>query len=266
MRKNLIYVLLMLMFTAATYSETPRVIENFDVKFYHPEKFGLKDLVFEARIDGLLKRLNEKKSYGALSDLYFKIYWIYPGQYKIVVNGLPNGFFQLKTGLRELIKNRLDFVIPKVLTTRMRGYKLTESKNKKETIVVAKGSGFGGPSSEMKMTFANNGKLVKFEESGKGLANSSEIDMGVKSWSHNKWVINKMQVKQIEGVLEQDVIYKFEYVTEKGVGFPKRIEIETTTRNRIGDKKQKIKEKGGISFTNFEVNTKKAEKYILKNL
>ena len=50
-------------------------IEQYEIRSYDPQKNGLTDLVFEARIENLTDILNKAQTFGKLVDVYFKIYW-----------------------------------------------------------------------------------------------------------------------------------------------------------------------------------------------
>ena len=99
-------------------------LEQFEVRSYAPQKTGVSDLVFEARIDNLTEMLSKNTALGKLTDLSFKIYWISPTQYNIEVQGLPKGFEEIRSDLISLIKGKLEFVIPEKFSDKFKGYTL----------------------------------------------------------------------------------------------------------------------------------------------
>ena len=98
--------------------------------------------------------------------------------------------------------------------------------------------------------------------------NQSTIDMSAKSWSHNKWLIDQMTVDTIRGNHKLTVKHDISYLSKDGFGFPKKVKISTSGRPIKVDKKIKLpKVKPVVSellFSNYEVNTGKAQKEIVK--
>ncbi len=245
-------------------------IENFDIRYYHPANYGLKDLVFEVRVKNLLESLNRKLSLGRVVDVHFKIYWMLPGKYKIEVAGLPKGFKELKSELRNMIKNRLDFVIPQKLAPRVRSYSLTRKKLKNEVNIIAKDKTHTRLISEIRLKFNKKGMLKSLKTLSPAGVNNSLMKMTAKSWSHNKWLIDVLTVNKTQGVQKTSMKYKIDYLSIDGLGFPKKISILTTqellqTRG-AKSKKNERKVESEIIFSKYEINSGKAKRFIVKGL
>ncbi|WP_127715274.1 hypothetical protein [Halobacteriovorax sp. HLS] len=263
--KYLLIVFISLLCTSVTAREIPEINE-FDIRYYHPENFGLKDLVFEIRVSNLKETLNKRQNFGKMEDLYFKVYWMFPGQYQIRVEGFPNGFQEVKYQLKQMIKNRLDFVIPLKLSPRVRGYALDYFNSPGVTAIKGKDRVGSSPVSEIQLKFKKNGMLEEFKTFSPTGVNSTVFDLTSKSWSNNKWVVNKMTTKLIQGVQISTIDNEFTYQTVEGFGFPKKVEISTTQEIMVNNKTDSRTVKSVIEFSNFEVNKGKAQKYMMRGM
>jgi hypothetical protein len=241
-------------------------INEFDIRYYHPENFGLKDLVFEVRVSNLVETLNKRQNFGKIEDLYFKVYWMFPGQYQIKVHGFPNGFNEVKFQLKQMIKNRLDFVIPLKLAPRVRGYEMKYFKSQGYKAVKGKDRTGSSPVSEIQLKFKKNGMLKEFKTFSPTGVNSTVFELTSKGWSNNKWIVNRMTTKLIQGIQLTTIENEFTYQSVKGFGFPKKVEIETTQEIMANKKSNKRTVSSRIEFSNFEVNTGKANRYMMKGL
>ncbi|EQC47000.1 hypothetical protein M899_0116 [Bacteriovorax sp. BSW11_IV] len=244
-------------------------IEQFDLTYYHPENFGLRDLTFEIRIENLLEQLNANKTLGKLEDVYFKIFWIFPGQYHIEVNGLPNGFNEIKQQLRNLIKPRLDFVIPQKLLDGVRSYDLSMSKSGNVNIVKAEDKTHTRQVNEIQLKFEENGKMIEYKTSSPVGVSTTTFEQSKKNWSHNKWVADKIIVESIQGIQIGKVISSITYLNEGGFGLPEKVEIVTKHEIVAPEKDKKVRkniaeDKIIYKFSKYMVNTGSAKKEILK--
>jgi len=244
-------------------------VNEFDIRYYHPESYGLKDLVFEVRVSNLVETLNKRQSFGKIEDLYFKVYWMFPGQYQIEVNGFPKGFEEVKYQLKQMIKNRLDFVVPLKLAPRVRSYELSYFKTSSGKGVRGKDRTGTRPVSEIQLKFKSNGMLEEFKTFSPTGVNSSTFDLGVKGWSNNKWVVDKMTIKLIQGVQLTTIENEFEYKSYNGFGFPEKVDIRTTQEIVTNNEKNKPNKRtvnSTIEFSKYEVNTGKAMRFMTKGI
>jgi hypothetical protein len=261
----LIFTLLLCSHSIALAKEKyPEEIQQFDLRYYNPINFGLKDLVFEARITGLLETLNKQKSYGLLTDLYFKIYWIFPGKFHVDVFGLPNGFHRVKRELSNIIKTRLDYVIPQKLASKLRSYSIKKKKVGNRTQIKALDESHMRTVSEMHFYFKRKGVLEEVKTFSPVGSNKAKLSMEVKQWSHNKLVLSGVETESMQGMQKTIVNSDIKYMTVKGFGFPKQINSQTTYELVLGNKKEtKSGAESEIIFSKFEVNTKKAARKII---
>jgi len=241
-------------------------IEQYDLRLYSPVNYGLKDLVFEVRLSNLLDLLKEQMALENLVDIYFKIYWMFPGQYQIEVEGLPRGFDALKSELRELIKDRLEFIIPLPLTNKLRSYNLTY-KSKKPNVIIEAIDGTNTRSiNRIELEYENNGRLkslTSFSPMGRTIARYS---MSIKPWSHNKWAIDTLEVETTIGQQVNKTKNEISYVSVSGVGFPEIVKIKNSTEILAGSGRDadnpRVESESQIVFSKFEINTGRAQRHI----
>lgn len=271
MKKIFIILSLFLSVNFAHASATPPEIENFDIRYYDPANYGLRDLVFEIRMTNLVETMKQRLQIKDLVDVYFKVYWMYPGKYKVDVEGLPGGFKEIKAELKSMVKNRLDFVIPQKLSPKVRSYDLKSKKSKRGTTIVGVDKTHTRAVNEIRLNFDGGGKLTGFKTLSPMGVNTSEMKMSAKAWSHNKWVVDRLIVKSIQGIQMTEINHDVEYENIDGFGFPKKVEVVTTRKlvkpQPVKKKKDnQLKLKTEVLFSKYEVNTGKAQRYITQGL
>lgn len=246
-------------------------LEQYDLRAYSPVNYGLKDLVFEIRISNLKEILQDQYNLKNLIDVYYKVYWIFPGQYKIEVEGIPQGFVDLQIELRELIKDKLEFVIPMPFMAKIRGYELNYKSKGQKVIIEGVDRGQTREINRIEIELDTTGKLQTLSSFSPSGVSRAEFDLGIKPWSHNKWVLDTFQtiVPIFNG--EVRVVHKINYVSQAGIGLPSEIEVKTIqsaeVTNEEGKKEQRKFESGStISFSKYEINTGKAQRYITQGI
>ncbi len=263
-------LLIALLFNFGVSAQTIDEIEQYDLRSYSPVNYGLKDLVFEARISTLIDLLKERANISNIVDVYFKIYWIFPGQYQIVVEGLPQGFEELKAELREVIKERLDYVIPIELSGKLRGYNLSYKEKTPEIKIEGIDPTQTKSINRIELTFESNGKLNRFQTFSPAGVTDSKISSSVKPWSHNKWVIDSLKIETLQGQFKNTTTNRLSYTTQSGVGLPEKIIVNTVQEVIVpADYKGKIEKaemSSEIVFSKYEVNSGKAQRFLTQGL
>lgn len=240
-------------------------IEQYDLRLYSPVNYGLKDLVFEVRLSNLMELLKQQMALENLIDVYFKIYWMFPGQYQIEIEGLPRGFESLKTELRELIKDRLELIIPLSLSNKLRSYNLTYKSKKPTTVIEAIDGTNTRPINRIEMEFEANGKLNLVKSFSPMGMTSTKYEMSIKPWSHNKWAIDSLEVQTVLGQQKNTTKNEITYVSVSGIGLPDVINIKNTTEitsSAGAEESGKVESQSQIVFSKWEINTGKAQKQI----
>lgn len=242
------------------------ILSQFDQDQYSPAKYGLKDLVFEIRVDGIEKDLKERFALNKLDDPRYKVYWLSPGRIEIEVLGLPPGFTSLKQELKKLVYERIEYVVPQDLSARLRGYRFEDKKLKNNLIqLVGKDETNTKPISKIELVLAPGGvikSLKTYAPSGSQLA---KFSIGQKNWSHSKNVVEGVEVVGVTGIQKNTLQTEINYISKDGFGFPSEIrtksiiEAMTNTNNSMKSETQ-----AKLVFGEYEVNTGQAQKYFMR--
>lgn len=247
-------------------------IEQYEIRSYDPQKSGLTDLVFEARIEKLTDILNKAGNFGKLVDVYFKIYWLSPSQYKIEVMGLPKGFQEVRDDLSALIKGKLEFIIPENFSDKFKAYTLKAEPLADGKLIKAIDSTYTLAIPEVDLFFDKSGRLKKLETKAAYSTITTEFFQSPKSWSNNKLVMDKIVTVTKEGAVTATTSNSVEYISVARMGFPAKITVKNITEAVIPargkEKEKKVKNETGsvITFSTYEVNTGKAQRFITEGL
>lgn len=247
-------------------------INLYEIRSYDPQKGGLVDLVFEARIEKLTEILNKAGNFGKLTDVHYKIYWISPDQYKIEVFGLPKGFQEVRDDLTTLIKGKLEFIIPEKFSDKFKGYKLKAEPLADGKLIKAIDDTYTMIVPEFSIVFDNNGRLKTIENKITEGSVKSEFFQSPKSWSNNKLVLDKIALTTKQGAVTNTVTNSIEYTTQAGLGFPLKVTIKSTietivpAKGKEKEKKNKAETTSVIKFSSYEVNTGKAKRFISEGI
>jgi hypothetical protein len=258
---------------SAVYAESKiEEVQQYEIRSYDPQKSGLTDLVFEAHVDNLTEILNKTQTFGKLVEVYFKIYWMAPAQYRVEVMGMPDGFQEVRNDLSTLIKGKLDFVIPQKLSEKFKAYSLKAEPIADGKLIKAIDDTFTLAIPQVDLVFDKNGRLKSSETRTPPAPVKTEFFQTPKAWSNNKLVMDKVVSVSKSGLATTTITNNIEYVAVSGIGFPSKITIKNITEATIPatkkDKEKKVKSESGtvIKFTKYEVNTGKAQRFMIDGL
>ncbi len=273
--KHLITFFILTLSSSSTWAQTtnvPEEVSQFDIRKYNLEQVGIRDLVFEARMDNLSETLTKALSLGKLTDVHFKIYWMAPDQWKVDVNGLPKSAVQVEQDLRQLITGKLEFIVAKSLGSSLTGLSFEKVVIDGKNFVKAFDPNYTRAFNEILMEFDNSGKMIEMRTVVPGNLSINLYEYNVQSWSNNKFLVSKLVSKAKYGATESTITHSLEYQSVNGVGVPAKITIKTQNKTTIparGKDKEKIINQelnSAIKFSKFELNTGKAKRYIVDGL
>jgi hypothetical protein len=274
--KKIILVLLVLImnFYGAKASAEQKIdeIQQYEIKSYDPKTLGLTDLIFEARIENLTDLLNKTLSIGKLVDVHFKIYWISPTQYNVEVVGLKPGFKEIKDDLANLIKGKLEFIIPEKFSEKFKSYTLKTEPLTDGKLIRAIDETYSMAVSEIDIKFEKDGKLKSVVTKAPMSKISTEFFQSPKSWSSNKLVLDKTISTSMQGAAEIIIENAVEYKSFQGIGLPIKITVKNKSIVKIPateKEKEKVLQQESTShiyFTKYEINSGKAHKHILEGV
>jgi hypothetical protein len=257
-------MILFLVLMTSTFGKALEVIETFDIRSYDPVQSGLKDLSFEMEVSNLADLVEKKLPTSKIKKVYFMVYWVFPGRFEIEVEGLPRGFYDIKRELKNLVKNRLDYVIPQKMAPKFRSYKLKSEKTKRGILIKGEDPTSTRAVNRLEIEFHKEGWISKFRTYSplgfQGLA----FKWKTESWSKNKWVLSSNIATTLAGVQKTIIKSKLKYRNIDGFGFPVTVNINTEQVIQVPGKNQKPaqrKHEQVITFKNYLVNKGKAAKY-----
>jgi hypothetical protein len=240
-------------------------IEDFDLRSYSPIKNGLKDLYCEVRLKGLTEKI--KKQFVTLKinkEVFFKLYWMYPGKVGFAIEGLPKGFAELRQNLKNLVASRIDFIIPQELSPKLRSYKLKVNKSSSGFLVVGEDPTNNKAVNKLELNFKADGRLSRYKSYSPLGFQQSSFSYAKKSWSKNKWVLEQVLAKTIQGPQITESTTKVEYENQVGFGFPTTVRVKTKQYVAAPGKEERKQERVGesqITFSAYKINSGTAQKY-----
>lgn len=245
-------------FKSSLAQDAQRLIQNYDIRFYHPVEHGLKDLAFEVRYEGLKETIEERLGLDNLVDVYFQVYWMMPNQFLIRVAGLPDGFEELRAELRAMLSARLELVIPEKLASKIEGYQLRVNSIQGGSQVVGADPSHNKAINEIHFNFDNDGRLTRVRTQSPMGTNTSNIKMSPKSWSENKWVVDEIEVRTVQGIQMTTIDKNITYNNVEGFGLPQKVQMNTVQKlvrpeSDDGDTFESSSELV-INFSNYRVN------------
>lgn len=243
-------------------------IKNFDVRFYNPINNGLNDLIVKVKVSNLKEILDNAIVYGKIKDVSFKIYWSAPGYIYVDVEGIPKSFRILNDQLRKLIMDRFDFIIPRSLYGQFKNFDFKVRKYGVSTKLEGLNKNKLESVTRAIMFLDNKGKLKELSTYSPSGIRKAKFELSPLSWSNNKWVLKEMNTSIRHGVQVTNINYKFEYDKEDGFGLLEELQMVTKKEIVNSGKIDKTKivniKNLTFEFSNYEINTKKAKKYLQK--
>ncbi len=266
--KNIFTLLLIAMSFTTFAQEKIEELEQYEIRSYAPQKSGVKDLVFEARIDNLTEILQKNLTLGKLTDVSFKIYWLSPSQYQIEVHGLPKGFQEVKSDLIQLIKGKLEFVLPESFSEKFKAYTLKAEPVADGKLIRAIDQTYTMAVPEVDILMDKTGSLKTVETRAPMSVVKTEFFHSPKSWSNGKLVLDKIVLNSTQGAVKISSTNDIEYQNVNGIGFPSKITIKNVAESKVPatakEKEKTVKSETGtvIRFSKYEINTGKAQRYM----
>ena len=240
--KKLWFIVSICLFFTGSIVKASETIKDYDLKYYYPKNLGLKNLVYEVRLSGIDKLIKRNTAIENAKDVHFRVSWRAPDKVQIKVVGLPKGFLEVERRLKQLLVGKLHYVVPPKMSFILKGFKLAESKTKTgETKVTAEDSSGSSNTNKLILVFAKDGKLTKLTKFNTLGMQVSRMTMGTKSWSRNKWILEKDTTVWKQGRIKNTVITKLSWTTVSGIGFPSVIKTKTIIENTApGGKRKKL--------------------------
>jgi len=263
--RNLILFSLLTFLPLFGTTKAAELLENFDLRSYSPVKNGMKDFTCLIKVKGLTEQVKKSLVNVKINDeIYYRLYWLYPGKIDIIVEGLPKGFKELKQNLKSLVVNRIDYIVPQDLTTRLRAYKMKKKAIKKGTLLVGEDPTNQLAVNKIELLFDGDEKLKSYKSYSPLGFQESKFDYSKKSWSKNKWVLEEVNAKTVQGPQFTEIKTEIKYENFVGYGLPTQINIETLQYVVAPGENERKNERSGeteIHFSDYKINSNLARNY-----
>jgi len=240
-------------------SSTGNIFEDHKLRSYSPLKVGVKDILFDIRMDGLLNNVKKTTSLTSIEDLYFRVYWAYPGQYRIDVEGLPKGFKMMRRNLKGLIKPYVDLIFSDEFVRQFERVPFKKSQTEKRTFTKKKNS---TDVTDINVNFDEKGILTKILSSSPYSKVETEFVYKLRSWSKGKFVMNKILISELSNGIRNKKEIVIDRELQSGVGLPRTVVVE---ENLVRNKKVINSTTQKFNFSNYVINSGKAAR-IMKGI
>lgn len=245
------------MFAAPKKQET---IHTYDLRYYYPVNFGLKDLSFDIRIENLESMLGETKSLPQIVDVFARVYWTFDNGIDVEILGMPKGFSEKKTALKKFITNRLDFVFPKKMLDKLEAYDFNQSNRGNFIVVDAEDKTGKEEVNKITLKFDKTGKLVNYTDYSPAGTRIFNLKMSPRPFSQNKWLYDEIEKISYVGLIKTITKYNFKYNKFDGIGFPEEISFMIKQILNSDDQKNPKKE-FVFKLSSYRINKGIAKSY-----
>ena len=250
-------LLLILMIGNVFAQDTELYLKNFENKIYSLKTKGVQDFAVDIESKQLTQLVNDQQSFGKVEELIFRAYWtLNPERFSIEVIGLPDGFKEFKDELKLRIYPVLEYLIPKSMNDKFKGYKFSTTSPGR---ILAQDSTGVAATPSFQLNFNAENKLVEI------IGNRPIGTMIItprfekKSFADDKWVLEEEIITTTENSQTLSVTKEMSY--DKFNGIQALDEIEVTTKQVVEGKSSKSVET--INFKNYKINEGVALKYFL---
>lgn len=255
--KYVFSILLVLVFAIGQAQSSSRnIFEDHKLQTYSPIKAGVKDLLFDIRVEGLVERVKKTTALTNLNDLYFRVYWAYPDQYRIDVEGLPKGFNMLRRNLKATVKPFVDIIFSEDFIRQFERVPFNKDPSGKNKYIKKKDK---NDVSEVRVSFNNKGILEEINSMSPYSKVKTVFSHNLRSWSKGKHVVTKVSITQLASGMTDEKDILIERGVFSGVGLPKELVVDQRLKRGdqiINSSKQKY------FFSNYNVNTDKASRIL----
>lgn len=259
MRKFLFGLIAVLFICINNAMSTLSIFEDHKLQVYSPMKVGVKDLLFEVRIDGLIENIKRTTSITKIDDLYVRFYWVFPGEYRMEVEGIPKGFELIRNNIKAQVKPYVDLIFSEDFIRQFERSPFVKDPKEKNTFIKKNNP---GETSDVKISFNENGIMNKIESRSPMSVVLTNFEFKQRSWSDGKYILASVEIQEKASGLVSSRIISVERDVYSGVGLPKSIVVDENVKQADKEiSKNQIK----IFFSNYHVNEGKAEKFLKQN-
>lgn len=234
-------------------------LQSFDSKVYSLKTQGVQDFVVDLESSRLTKQMNEQMVFGNIKELIFRVYWTAsPQRIAVEIQGLPEGFKEIKEELKVSVLSVLDDLLPIPLTEKFSNHKLAQGPGMKE--ITAKDQSGIAPIPAYTLKFDEQDRFA--ELIGQKPVGSFKVTNQYEktSFSNGRWVLLGQVTENSESGQSMTARKTLSYGTHEGIGVLKKVTI--SMEQKFG-KSAPLKTEETVEFKNYKLNAGEAMKYFL---
>lgn len=257
--KIVVVFLSAILMVSTTNASLPSEVMQTNKKVYDIAEIGVRDLIVDVRIKGLTKTLESTSNLGNLTDVYFRVFWNITRNIKYIkLEGLPEGFLEIKNQLKQLIIPHLNYIKPMPVEKQFSGIPL---KGTKEGV-------FTGPIDDKKnnlngtiqVRLNRNGVIEKVVKSLSGGVFQNEIEYNNEK---KRYYVEKFITENTVNNIKTRVVSDISYTRVNGFLLPEKINLKTKMTQLFGKKLSKEGITSNVIFSDYQINTGRPQKVIL---
>jgi hypothetical protein len=236
-------------------------LKSFDARIYSLKTKGVNNFIVDIESSKLTKQMNDQQMFGKVEELIFRVYYTSnPERLAIEVNGLPDGFKEIKEELKLSILAVIDNLLPAPTAARFQGYKFIQGSKPKE--ITAQDTTGVAPVPSFTLKFDDQDKLTEV------VGNKPIGTMVIKpvyakeSFADGKLVLTEQTTVTQENGQTVTVRKELEYGKSQGIGVLTEVTIETEAKIDSSNAKP-TSVRDTLEFKNYKINDGEALKYFL---
>lgn len=253
---NISLIIVLLLSVSSVFSNNDKIFEDHKLRTYTPLAGEIKDLFFDIREPNLEKYVRTNTALEP-DDVYYRVYWSYPNNIRIRVEGIPEkGFDILKQSLIAKVKPYVELILAKDLTTSLETsvYKKDPKEASRYLRVKSKRELL-----DLAVTFYSSGQIKTIESKSPNLSTVTAFSYAKKSWSKGKNIISQIVISEGRGTASVKKEIEIDYEKVNTFGLPSTIDTVSYAMN--GEKKIDLG-KMNLKINNYNINTGKAKKFM----
>lgn len=258
----MLFAAVLLFSNVFSFAQDPNAyLKAFDNKVYSLKNKGVRDFVVDVESSKLTKQINDQQLFGKVEELIFRIYWTAsPERLAIEVEGLPDGFKEVKEDLKGSILGLLDNLLPQTMEQRFINYKFSQGKKPRE--IIARDSTGLAPVPSFSLQFDDQEKLSMVTgHKPVGTFVATPV-YSKEAFADGKWVLMSQKTVSSENGQIMTVNKELTYGKSQGIGVLSDVTVSTEYKSQSG-KTKAVRFSENIEFKNYKINEGAALKYFL---
>jgi hypothetical protein len=249
-----IIILFIIILTNVNAQNAAELLKTIDSFQYLISERGIQDLVVEMEDPLLLKRMNEQMYMGRIQKLSFRFYWTKePERIDVEVIGLPEGFFEIKQQLKNMVLAKFENILPLSFERKFKGYNAKIIPGKPNLISLVDEKGIQAIP-EFHIQFKDKYQVTEIKMLKPIGTGSLSMDQEIKDWSNGRWVTLNKNSSTVDNGISVVSKTEYKYALIKGFGLPITAKTKTTISSTLSRKSKSQTEIEELSFGQYKIN------------